>query len=157
MECPAALSLHVVQYIYTAVSSFQGESLFDSRILLARYVSITDYDVYEISVGANSNTLTWIRSGIGGLVLAQKATSNILHCTHSQWLWVDWSRRGIAVGTGPFVGDSVLLSVGTLPQQFDISAITVATGESADGFWEFATIPGLCTDICMFSLLTVLF
>jgi hypothetical protein len=113
----------------------------DARILLARYFSVTDYDVYEIVIGANGNTISLIRVGIDGTVLIQQNTNNILHCTYGQWIWVDWS-SGISVGTGPLVGDLEFLTVTSLPSKFDISAVTIATGQGAEGFWEFTSVPG---------------
>ena len=123
---------------------FKVRACSDAHILLARYFGVTDYDVYEIWLGKSSNSLSTITVGISGTILAQQATNQILHCTHSRWFWIDWS-RGITVGNGPLVGDLTFLNISaaTLPRVFDISTVAVDTGPNESGDWEFSSVPGM--------------
>jgi len=143
---PAASISPSYAYLWYTPSSktwllFKVQACSDVRILLAEYVLVTDYNVYEIGLGANNNGLSVIRYGINGVILAQQTVPDVLHCTSAKWFWIDWS-RGISVGTGYLVGDSSFLSVTNLPHQFEIGAISIASGQSNDGVWEFTSVPG---------------
>jgi hypothetical protein len=122
---------------------FRVRACSDAHILLARYFMVTDYDVYEIVIGANSNRQSVIREGLGGTVLAEQNTANILQCSYSQWFWIDWS-RGISIGSGYEIGDAQFLSLDTVPNEnFDVKYIAIATGQNVEGDWEFASVPGI--------------
>jgi len=107
---------------------------------------ITDYNVLEIVLGADSNDRALIRQGIDGTLLAEQNTGSILKCSYSQWFWIDWS-KGVTMGNGYQVGDSVFLSLESMPEGFsDVNYFSIATGPGIDGDWDFASVPG-CVDL----------
>jgi hypothetical protein len=143
---PPVGELHLYDYMWYSPFSktsvlFKVRACSDVHILLAKHFAIADDGVYEIVIGALSNQLSLIRYGIGGTILVQQNTQNVLHCSYAQWFWIDWS-RGISVGTGYQVGDSAFLQINELPHRFDIGALSVATGQAIDGYWEFTSVPG---------------
>jgi Farnesoic acid 0-methyl transferase len=143
---PAPSNTHLFNYMWYSPFSktsvlFKVRACSDVHILLAKFLAITDDGVYEIIIGEQSNQLSLIRYGIGGSILVQQNTQNVLHCSYAQWFWIDWS-RGISVGAGSQVGDSVFLQISSLPHRFDISAVSVATGQGVAGDWELTSVPG---------------
>jgi hypothetical protein len=131
---------------YSAVDDksivFRVRACSDAHILLAQYFMVTDYDVYEIIIGTNANRQSVIREGLGGTVLVEQNTADILHCNYSRWFWIDWS-RGISVGSGYEIGDSQFLNLDGVPNEnFVAKYIAVATGQNVEGDWEFASVPG---------------
>ena len=127
---------------YTTVDeksiSFKVRACSDVYISLARYIGITDYDNYEIMI---SNSKVAIRDGVGGSSLVEKQVTGLLHCTQSNWFWVNWS-KGISMGSGPYVNDQILLSLDQLPRSFQIYSAGFTTGAGNDGDWEFTSVPG---------------
>jgi Farnesoic acid 0-methyl transferase len=122
---------------------FRVQACSDAHILLAQYFMTTDYGVYEIVLGTNSNRQSVIRNGLGGPVLVEQNTDNVLQCGYSQWFWIDWS-RGISVGSGYQVGDSQILNLDEVPDgNFDVKYIAVATGQNVQGDWDFTSVPGI--------------
>lgn len=122
---------------------FKVRACSDAHVVLAEYFAITDYNVYEIIIGQNSNRRSVITYGRNGIVLAEQSQPSGLGCNYAEWYWIDWS-RGISVGTGYQVGDSFLLSVNAsmLPQLIDINAVGITTGPGISGVWEFTSVPG---------------
>jgi Farnesoic acid 0-methyl transferase len=114
----------------------------DVRIILARHFLVTDYDVLEIVIGASANSVSMIRSGVGGSIVVEEETRSILHCTAARWFWIDWS-HGISVGSDAVVGDRVFMSMINLPQVFDIESLSISTRDALGADWEFSTVPGL--------------
>jgi Farnesoic acid 0-methyl transferase len=107
---------------------------------------ITDYHVLELVIGADSNRRSLIREGIDGPLLAEQSTGSILQCSFYQWFWIDWS-RGVSMGNGYEVGDSVFLSLESMPVGFSVvNYFTIATGPGIDGDWDFSSVPG-CLEI----------
>lgn len=142
------MDLTLIKYVwYTPASQknilFKVRACSDAHIILAEYYAVTDYNVYEIIIGQNSNRKSIITYGRNGVALDEQLKPSGLSCNYAQWFWIDWS-RGISVGTGYAVGDSIILNVNVsaLPQSFDINAVAVTTGASVDGFWEFTSVPG---------------
>ena len=122
--------------------TFRLRACSDARILLTQFLMITDYNVLELVIGADSNMRSLIRQGIDGPLLAEQGTGNILRCSFSQWFWIDWS-RGVSMGNGYQVGDSVFLSLESMPIGFSgVNYFTIATGPGVDGDWDFSSVPG---------------
>lgn len=124
---------------------FKIRACSDVHIVLAEYFAVTDYNVYEIVIGQNSDSQSVITHGRNGIVLTRQSQASGLSCNYAVWFWIDWS-RGINVGTGYEVGDSVILGVNVtaLPEIFDINAVSITTGPGIDGYWEFTSVPGCC-------------
>jgi Farnesoic acid 0-methyl transferase len=97
-------------------------------------------------IGGSNNRKSSIRNGVRGNVLVEVDTLDLLHCSQARWFWVDWS-KGIHVGSGPYVGDMFFLNLPVLnmPAVFPVSAVSIATGGTNDGDWEFTTAPGKVT------------
>ena len=124
---------------------FKVQSCSDANILLTEFFAITDYDVYEIIIGTAGNRRSLIRYSIFGNHLVEEDTDSLLHCSQSRWFWIEWSSRGIYVGSGYVIGDNVFLSLAAskMPRIFPVYSLAVMSGLLSNGSWEFSAVPGM--------------
>lgn len=70
----------------------------DAQVTLSQYVGMTDYETVEINIGALQNSATYIRSSVGGTIVAQVDTPNILSCLYDRYFWIGWTNTTISIG-----------------------------------------------------------
>jgi hypothetical protein len=158
VHTPAVYGFNSLWYSAVEQTSlrFKVRACSDVSIILAEHFSITDNGIYEILIGGSNNRKSSIRFGIQGIVLTEVDTLDLLHCSEARWFWIDWS-KGIHVGSGAYVGDIFFLTlpVFDMPGVFPVSSVSIATGGTSDGDWEFTTSPGNVTVVKLTGILTL--
>ena len=120
---------------------FKLKACADAHVVLSKNVGLTSIDSYEIHIGAQNNTMSYIRQGVNGGVMDEDSTRGILSCTTSQWYWISWSTNYIEFGKGSYVGHEIVLAWQSgYPQP--IEGVSVSTDVTSTGTWEFTSIAG---------------
>jgi len=118
----------------------------EANIALSQFVGITQYSTIEINIGAQQNGMTYIRSSVGGTIVAQAETPNILSCSSDRYFWIAWTNMAdvseIAVGRNTQINKATITTwVDFSPKV--VTGICVATGNNHVGSWSINTLPGI--------------
>jgi hypothetical protein len=112
----------------------------DALIALSQYVGTTNYETVEINIGAQQNSATYIRSSVGGTIVAQADTPNILSCLYDRYFWIGWTNTTISVGrnTQAFNG-AVVTWMNTIVKS--ITGVCISNDVNP-GTWAVNSLPG---------------
>lgn len=113
----------------------------DGHIALSAVYGDIERKTYEIHIGADGNTKSYIRDGGQGIVRAESKTLNILDRDELRYFWVSWADHHIEVGRGAQYGYGRFLHW-EVPEKrrFQVNCLSVSTGLASEGRWEFAEI-----------------
>ena len=82
--------------------TFKVRTCDNAHILLSTAINdLSPASSYEIVIGAYQNTMSDIRRGPHGEILAQADTPNIVNCDELLPFWIRWGNTSLDVGSGP--------------------------------------------------------
>ena len=97
--------------------------------------------MYEIVLGGNSNTQSFIRKDVGGYnEVAIAETPGILSCSMSLPFWISWGgkvNRTLAVGKGNILGSDSFMTWTDTGETRLVGALSLVTGWGSTGNWKF--------------------
>ena len=95
-------------------------------------------------LGSQDNSMTEIRSSVGGNVEASQTIPAPLHCSEYREFWVSWGSTFISVGEAGQVGEGMHArwSSDTDPLN-PIHSIALATEEGVTGRWVHGNVNGM--------------
>ncbi|XP_046377745.2 C3 and PZP-like alpha-2-macroglobulin domain-containing protein 8 [Haliotis rufescens] len=108
----------------------------DVHVALLQDDGVTSQNIYEVVIGASSNTLSQIRSRRGHNVQAS-AHHTPLSASLIRDFWISWANGVISVGSGVEVGVGRFMTW-TDPSPHAVRYIAVSTGWGSPGLWQFA-------------------
>lgn len=113
----------------------------DAHISLCAVYGDVERKTYEICIGAENNTRSFIRDGSLGPIKAEGQTINLLNENEFRYFWISWADHHVQVGKGAKQGQNTFLSWVVPPnRQFKVNSMAVATSRNTKGQWEFAEI-----------------
>ena len=95
----------------------------------------------QVVIGGASNTKSFIRNATQGTSWVDVDTPGILSCDEMRTFWIHWDAGLIRVGRGPSVGRGEFMYWFNA-FIFPVHALSVSTGWTAIGLWEFSDIAG---------------
>ena len=121
---------------------FQVKAGNDAHIGLAASVGNTDSRVYEVVIGGNNNTQSFIRRSpqANNEVLAE--TKDILSANEYRTFWIRWANNNLEVGEGSNIGVSKFMSWDDISDPHSVTGLSLSTGWGATGDWQFSYITG---------------
>lgn len=138
------------QYLYIPLSKYgipradEPFLNFEVRACKNAIVALVSSDkktIYEIVIGSRDNTMTQIRKGRMGAVVASTAAATGIvkpaDCKRNRPYWISWKDGKITVGTGNEVGKDTVLSY-SLESSFAAKFVAVTT-MGDPGYWRFDT------------------
>ncbi|KAH9513942.1 hypothetical protein Btru_031804 [Bulinus truncatus] len=121
--------------------TFKIKAKCDAQIALCAIYGSVERKAYEICLGAEENTKSFIRDGSLGPVKSEAKTVNLLSESDFHYFWLSWANNKVEVGKGAKYGHSRFL-YWDVPEnrQFKVNSMAVATSRATKGQWEFAEI-----------------
>ena len=107
----------------------------DAHIALAEFLGNTDYNTYEIVLGAANNRLSEIRKGKQGKILAKQPTPGVVSGDQAREFWITWGDSSISVGTGRIVGNHRFMFCKD-PKWTPVKYVALSTYVSSSGEWD---------------------
>ena len=120
---------------------FSVKSCRNVHILLGSVPGDVFRDAYEITLGYEQNTASYIKLDVEGTDKVEVPTPDLLNCSSYVTLWVSWGSGVISVGRGPEVGRNVFLGA-IDPQPKPVVQFYYTTGDDAIGYWDFINTDG---------------
>lgn len=123
---------------------FKAAACREAHILLTSFIRNTKTRNYQIIIGAVNNQQTWIgRDRLTGSDVVKASTPDILSCTLTQYFWISWNNKVIAVGRGSVPGERGIANYkDSNNEPYEIRAVSVGTENNVRGSWEFNTYEG---------------
>jgi hypothetical protein len=116
--------------------AFSVQACSDALVAFSEIPQIISFNVTELWIGANSNTLSLLRRD--NVTELAHSTPGILHCNHSAMFWIEWSIQAVSFGAGPIVGDERIFRWNTPPgYSLHFSSMSIATTDGRIGTWDF--------------------
>ncbi|XP_059150764.1 uncharacterized protein LOC131937389 [Physella acuta] len=124
-----------------AFLTFKIKAKCDAQIALCAVYGDVERKTYEVCLGADGNTKSYIRDGSLGGVKSEANTVNLLSETEFRYFWLSWADNCVQVGKGAKYGHHTFLRW-EVPEnrQFKVNSMAVATSRLSKGQWEFAEI-----------------
>ncbi|CAL1532447.1 unnamed protein product [Lymnaea stagnalis] len=123
--------------------TFKIKAKCDAQIALCAIYGDVERKTYEICLGAEENSKSYIRDGSLGAVKCEANTVNLLSDTEFRYFWLSWANNHVEVGKGAKYGNARFLSWEVpVNRQFKVNSMAVATSRATKGQWEFAEILG---------------
>ncbi|RUS78721.1 hypothetical protein EGW08_013508 [Elysia chlorotica] len=113
----------------------------DANLSLCAIYGDVERKTYEICLGAENNSRSFIRDGSLGAIKSESHTVNLLNENEFRYFWISWADHHVQVGKGAKQGQDIFLSWVVPPnRQFKVNSMAVATSRQTKGQWEFAEI-----------------
>jgi hypothetical protein len=115
--------------------------VFHLKIATDAYLALTptkgNYDgkIYEIVIGAFSNTCSIIRVAKQDNMVASGSSPNILDADSFRPFWISWSNNNIIVGKGAVVGDDILVAYDEYDTPVAVNYLSI-TGFNISGMFR---------------------
>ncbi|CAG5123808.1 unnamed protein product [Candidula unifasciata] len=121
--------------------TFKIKAKCDAQIALCAIYGDVERKTFEICLGAEDNTKSFIRDGSLGPVKAEANTVNLLNENEFRYFWLSWTESRVEVGRGAKQGQGKFLTWDVPPnRQFKVNSMAVATSRATKGQWEFVEI-----------------
>ncbi|BFZ15111.1 hypothetical protein BsWGS_18149 [Bradybaena similaris] len=121
--------------------TFKIKAKCDAQIALCAIYGDVERKTFEICLGAEENTKSFIRDGSLGPIKAEANTVNLLNENEFRYFWLSWSDTRVVVGRGAKHGQAKFLTWDVPPnRQFKVNSMAVATSRATKGQWEFVEI-----------------
>lgn len=115
----------------------------DGQIALSKIPGVIEFSTYELVIGAQSNSKTVLRKSVGGAVVAEVSSPQILDCNLERLFWITWRSNGdISFGRGAVPEQGRLLYFRDQSSQ-QINAVSVSTPAGLTGVWKFIRFAGM--------------
>jgi len=122
---------------------FRVQSCKDAHLALSEVFNNVQIRTYEIIIGGNGNTNSFIRDYETRTEVQKVETPNIMDCNNSKAFWAKWETSGrITVGQGAAIGYSTFLDW-VDPEKRIFQGITISTWDNAPGYWDFSYLQGM--------------
>ena len=123
---------------------FRVQACRDAHVALSEFFNNVHTRTYEIVIGGNGNTNSFIRDYATGVEKLKVDTPNIMDCNNYRAFWVKWESSGrITVGHGAIFGNSTFLDWMDDEKRM-FKGLTISTWDNATGFWDFSFLQGVC-------------
>lgn len=123
---------------------FRVQACKDAHLALSELMNNVNTRTYEIVIGGNGNTQSFIRDYATMLEGQRVDTPNIMDCNNYKAFWVKWEKNGsgrIMAGQGAVVGQAVFIDwVDNEKRNFQ--GFTISTYDNAPGLWDFSFLQG---------------
>ena len=121
---------------------FQVQACRDAHVALSELFNNIQTRTYEIIIGGNGNTNSFLRDFATGQEKIKIDTPNIMDCNNYKAFWVKWAADGrITVGEGAVVGQRTFLDW-VDPEQRVFRGMTISTWNGATGLWDLSFLEG---------------
>uniref|UniRef100_A0A2C9LHC9 Uncharacterized protein n=1 Tax=Biomphalaria glabrata TaxID=6526 RepID=A0A2C9LHC9_BIOGL len=121
--------------------TFKIKAKCDAQIALCAIYGSVERKAYEICLGAEDNSKSFIRDGSLGPVKSEAKTVNLLSESDFHYFWLSWANNKVEVGKGAKYGHARFLCWDVpANRQFKVNSMAVATSRATKGHWEFAEI-----------------
>ncbi|KAK6975253.1 hypothetical protein BgiMline_021599 [Biomphalaria glabrata] len=121
--------------------TFKIKAKCDAQIALCAIYGSVERKAYEICLGAEDNSKSFIRDGSLGPVKSEAKTINLLSESDFHYFWLSWANNKVEVGKGAKYGHARFLCWDVpANRQFKVNSMAVATSRATKGHWEFAEI-----------------
>ena len=122
---------------------FRVQACRDAHVALSEIFNNVQTRTYEIIIGGNGNTNSFLRDFATGQEKIKIDTPNIMDCNNYKAFWVKWAADGrITVGEGAVVGQRTFLDW-VDPEQRVFRGMTISTWNGATGLWDFSFLDGI--------------
>ena len=122
---------------------FRVKACNDAHIGLAAIVGNSENRLYEVVIGGQGNTQSYIRrtaQSTDDEALAE--TPDILSCNEFRSFWIQWENNHVEVGEGSVINQRRFINWADTTDPHGISALTLSTGWESTGDWQFSYISG---------------
>ena len=127
--------------------TFYVTGCYNLHIALSEIPGVLHTLTYEIILGANGNSRSVIKYGIGGEEIASSETQDVVNCQEKRAFWINWGDRPLWVGRGLQMDpDSAFLVLHGERRLDVVNSLAVKGGErgtgDGDGWvatWQFFT------------------
>ena len=113
--------------------SFKVRAPSDVKVALATVPNLPSVLAYEITIGADSNTMTTIAKKGGGSHFEQ--TPDILEPDSGSEFWISWGDGAVRVGKGATVNENQVIQMDD-PEPYEVNAVSISTTYLVEGDWE---------------------
>ncbi|KAK7474527.1 hypothetical protein BaRGS_00034221, partial [Batillaria attramentaria] len=121
--------------------TFKIKTAGEAYIALSAVYGDLERKTYEIVLGAEENSKSFIRDSSLGPIKAEAQTVNLLSDTEFRYFWISWTNNMVEVGRGARYGQQQFLRWKVPPnKQFHVNCMAVSTSRVGKGEWEFAEI-----------------
>ncbi|GFO09395.1 C3 and pzp-like alpha-2-macroglobulin domain-containing protein 8, partial [Plakobranchus ocellatus] len=121
--------------------AFKIKAACDAHLSLCAVYGDVERKTYEICLGAENNSRSFIRDGSFGPIKSEAHTVKLLDEHDFRYFWISWADHHVQVGRGAKQGQGTFLSWVVPPNRhFKVNSMAVATSRQAKGQWEFAEI-----------------
>ena len=118
---------------------FRVAACSDAHLALTSFVRNALTRTYKIVLGSENNKFSMIgRDALDGNAV-KVSTPDLLSCTLTQYMWVQWNHKVISVGRGMMPGENGFMSYQDSDQDepYEIRAVAVGTQQGVRGTWQF--------------------
>jgi hypothetical protein len=125
--------------------SFRVRAKSSAHVALSSVYGDTRESTYEVSIGTERNSVSLIRNGGEGEMVARTPSWGILDGEEFRVFWVSWEKNTVALGTGSNPGEDEILRWKVSPEaRHTVNCISVSTDTESAGEWEFVELIGKC-------------
>lgn len=122
---------------------FRVQACKDAHLTLSTLFNNVNSDTYEVIIGGNNNTQSFIRDRATMTDVQRVDTPNIMDCNNYKAFWAKWDKttKRITVGDGAVIGKYGFLDwIDTNNRTFQ--GFTISTYNGASGLWDFSFLQG---------------
>ena len=121
---------------------FRVQACNDAHIGLAATAGNSENRLYEVVIGGNGNTQSFIRRTRLSSNEAVAETPDILNCNELRTFWIQWENNHVEVGEGSVLNEGRFINWYDTTDPHVITAMALSTGWGSTGDWQFSYING---------------